>query len=313
MDATISRMNGILLYDPQFSGYDITFWNTLSGFPTIVSNKLRLNTCEILSFPILRNGDVEFTLTVPTAPTSGDTRTWGLKSPIFGNRGRIEFSISGATFSIVGYDELGTTAFISQTVPWDAGWTNTATRFRVRWSNSEIQFLVNDSVVARGAFQVGKLTLTSLPLSIHINNGNADNLDVSAVVVRRADSIEYIDPGLSRQLFKPQTIVDATNVAMGTTYYPTNGFYCAPYRHISVLLNTSGGVTTTFEVTFDGTNWQQIQGYYNNGSTEGMVASIVDGAGQVDFDDVHALAFRIKSVTADGTNAVRYQIMGKAL
>ncbi len=37
-------------YDPSRQGYDTTLWKTVTGTPTVASNKIRLNTAEILGY-----------------------------------------------------------------------------------------------------------------------------------------------------------------------------------------------------------------------------------------------------------------------
>lgn len=154
----------------------------------------RVNADEIATYdaysPII---DIEFPITVPAAPTSGDVRAWGLKSPGLGNRGRIEFDITGSVFSARPYDETGTLltvrspstgqALASNAITWDAAWTNTLVRYRIQHFNSRINFLINETVYAYTDVAAAN---PGIPNHGHIINSNADNMDVRAIIIRNA-------------------------------------------------------------------------------------------------------------------------------
>lgn len=173
---TISQAN--FTYDPQISAFNTTFWKTLSGTdPGITSNKIRINAREIATFGVYLFGDIEFTITVPAVPTAADARSWGFKSPSLGDRGRVEFDITGTTFSAKVGDNGGTVT--TTTIPWLSTYTNTATRFRISWTGQRVTFQVNELTVA-----TSDLTQSDIPLQTHVNNGNADNMDVTAIIWR---------------------------------------------------------------------------------------------------------------------------------
>lgn len=178
--------NNNVTFDPQIVGYDTTFWKTLSGTdPSISSNKVRINNREIASYSFYaQQGSYEYTLNVPTAPTAADVRSWGLKCPSLGNRGRIEFDVTDTTFSAKVFDDTGT-ALLNSPIAWSSAWTATDTRFRIDVTEFGIDFFINETNVAK----LETSNLPTLPVSLHIKNGNADNLDFTVLAVRRSTSL----------------------------------------------------------------------------------------------------------------------------
>ena len=182
---TVSRIQNVgFAYDPTISGYDTNFWKTISGSPAVSSNKIRLNAAEIATHSFYEGGVYRFNVTVPAAPTSGDSRAWGLKTPAFGNRSRIEFNISGAVFTVVFYDKDGTAAS-SKTITWDAAWTNAAAVYEIRVAEQTIEWWINNVRVHQYAFNIApnRKRMTE-PAAIHVVNSNADNMDITYIVVR---------------------------------------------------------------------------------------------------------------------------------
>lgn len=102
------------------------------------------------------------------------------------------------------------------------------------------------------------------------------------------------------------TQVNGTNLAAATNYYPdSTGIDMDGISDISVGMVCSGGVTITFEASHDGTNFTDITkaGYSLNTNATGA-ASFIDKTDIVDFDGIDTKRFRVKSVTADASNAV---------
>lgn len=190
VDVQITRNNDIFKYDPAVDNYsdgDIFKKVGGAGTPAISSGKLRLNAVEIISMESFKNAALVINMLIPTAPTAGDSRTWGFKSYNDGDLGRCEFVISGVNFTANVYDRAGT-LIAAKVINWNAAWTNTAARYRINISESNVFFSVNDVVVARFQDGVGReitagVKLRKLPVEIHINNVNADNVDVTSVAV----------------------------------------------------------------------------------------------------------------------------------
>lgn len=138
--------------------------------------------------------DIEMPLSVRTAPTLGDIRAWGLKTPGLGNRGRIEFDITDTVFSIRVYNETGTLqtvfnpmtgqALTNAAITWDAAWTNTIVRYRIQHLGDRINFLINESII--GFAKMPESTLPNLAQHAHILNTNSDDMEVAAIILRNA-------------------------------------------------------------------------------------------------------------------------------
>lgn len=170
-----------LVYDPSIVGYDTTIFKALSGAPAMSGSLLRLNAAEICTYGFWRRLIAEFTLTIPAAPTAGDVRAFGLKAPALGNRGRAEFTITGAVIAAVAYNDAGTLV-CNQTITWDVAWNNTPVRFKIDTKVGPAKFYINDTLVATAT---GK---SSIPTPLHINNANADALDMTAVMAKDGES-----------------------------------------------------------------------------------------------------------------------------
>jgi len=176
------------VYDPIIKQYDTTFWKSTTGTPAMSSNVLRFTSAAASSFLQHIFADVEFNLTVPAVPTSGDVRTWGLRNPSSDSLGAVYFKIAGTAFTAEVVDSNGNTK--SVTLTWSAGYTATATSYRFRWENDMIIFYINGVVVATiGTFEMPKNAIPENALALRIVNGNADNLDLNYLAVRRAASI----------------------------------------------------------------------------------------------------------------------------
>ena len=120
---------------------------------------------------------------------------------------------------------------------------------------------------------------------------------------------EEIDP--IGEHYLEEELVDDTDLGAATNYYPSStGAAMSDSNNFSIHAVTSGGVTTTVEGKIDdSTDWVDITpaGYRLDDNTTGN-ASFVDQTFILDFDNLHVRNVRIKSITADATNAVQYHI-----
>lgn len=241
MDVNITRESKAFVFDPPTFGFDTMYWSKISGTnPTVSGGDLLVNATEISSYPAYMGGDFEFTMNVPAVPTSGDVRAWGLKIPGLGNRGRIEFDITGAVFSLKVYTNAGV-ALLNQTVTWDAAWTATDTVFRILWQPFGIRFMIGTVTVAKLgiAGNVINSTNPNLPLSIHVNNANADNLKISDIVVQN--------------VVHASDAVGAPSVTVNVDEFPA----------AAALADATANPTTTQVAAdmmgFNGTTWDRIR------------------------------------------------------
>lgn len=174
------------LYDPVVKQFDTTFWKQVGGTTTISSNKMRFNAASAASYLQHIFADIEFVVNVPANPTAGDSRQWGFKNPSESTRGYIYFDITDTTFSLKIEDEFGNTYSLPLT--WSNGsYTGNDIAFRFRWEKDAINVFVNNALVT----VVPQSTIVPPvgPIAAYINNGNADNMDVKYMLVKRAASI----------------------------------------------------------------------------------------------------------------------------
>ncbi len=169
-------------YDCVIKQYDTVFWKTTAGAPAMSSTKLRLTSAAIASYLLHKFGDFEFGLNIPTTPSAGEAKHWGLRTPATDNPGAAYFEIAGAVFTAVSIDDGGNVQ--TTTLTWDAAYTAAETKFRIIWEADIVRFMINGSIVAT---HVTRVPRNELPL--RIVNADADNVDLGYVEVRQAASI----------------------------------------------------------------------------------------------------------------------------
>lgn len=103
------------------------------------------------------------------------------------------------------------------------------------------------------------------------------------------------------------SLVDSTNVAAATNYYPSSsGQDIIGFKNVNLIMACSGNVTATVEAG-DGTTWVDITksglSLLNNTSS---TATYVDQTDILQFKELQLRYIRVKSVTADASNAVKY-------
>lgn len=96
-------------YDPARQGYDTTLWKTVTGTPSVASNKIRLNTAKILGYGDLYKAETTFKINVPAAPVdatlvsgaaaTSDHTAWAAVSD-----GEFAITIDGVAYDITAID-----------------------------------------------------------------------------------------------------------------------------------------------------------------------------------------------------------------
>lgn len=198
MDVQITRPNQNWQYDPSKHGFSSgTFLKTISGTPAISSNKLRLNNSEISTLTAFSEGMFSFTLNIPTAPTAGDSRVFGITSSGNASVPVAVFTISGTTFSASVYDRVGTLV-ATKVCTWSSAWTAVDSIFSIRITERNVFFSVGTTIVARfddGADIKQTTQLTTAPLYVAIDNNNSDSMDLVLVSVHattKTDSVQAV-------------------------------------------------------------------------------------------------------------------------
>lgn len=187
MEVRNHNQNENFIYDPNISGNDDAFWKeitgTLTATGTAPSAVLRWTSAVAASYSFYRFADITFYLTVPVEPTIGHDRSWGFALPAAQGSLSILFIISGTTFS-VSVKDIDGNVFTSKTITWSASWTATPTKYQIRWFPQGLQFLIGDTIVhtyMRKNAPNREIPNTGLP--IYIKNDEADNMDLTAIIV----------------------------------------------------------------------------------------------------------------------------------
>jgi len=170
----------MVIYDVKMRGYDRSFWKALTGTPTIVANKLRLNAQETASYYQFLFGTFEFAVNVPAVPTAGDARKIGLINPSAPTKGSIYFEITGTTFRAVSYDDNGN---VERTV---LTWSGDGAEqiFKIEWEKDYIVFSLAGVALANHKSRIGKT-----PHALYLINGNADNMDSGYFLVKETGKL----------------------------------------------------------------------------------------------------------------------------
>mgnify|MGYP006921294973 CR=1 FL=1 len=188
----LERGNDNLTYCPVVDGYTSgVFWTTVVGTPAISTAFLRFTNASAYTVSrYTKDLDIEFVLTVPVAPTGGQARKWGLFLPCMGNRGACYFEVAGAVFRVRSYANDGTTLLVNQVVTFDPAWATAPIAYRIRKSAGSVEFFINNVSVSQ-QFMVDPAVPVdvNIPLAIAIDNGTADNLDLTSLMLRGASNL----------------------------------------------------------------------------------------------------------------------------
>lgn len=180
MDTRIVRAGDLYRYESSVNGYSTTtHWYTLTGTPTIAADLLVFNEDGAQSLVYSTYGKLEIRASIPTVPTTGDSRFWGFKSEMQGDESRIEFAIVDDEFLIQVYDEAGT-LIVSRVCEWNDDWTATQVRWGIRRTERDVYFTADEVLVAS---ITNKDKMSRIPMPHYILNENADDLTVSVVTI----------------------------------------------------------------------------------------------------------------------------------
>ncbi len=179
-----------LSYDPIIKGLDASFWKTIAATVSVSSNKIRLASGgNIASYTQFKYGKFQFAVNVPTTPSAGEAKKWGLLLPAKATKGSMYFEITGTTFRAVSYDEDGTAE--TTTVTWSS-YEAVETLYEIEWGPESggtagyVIFKINGTAVATHKTRVGHI---ALPL--YLINSDADNTDIGYLSIKEVAS--YVD------------------------------------------------------------------------------------------------------------------------
>lgn len=163
-------------------GLDASFWKTLTATVSVASNKIRVTSGgEIASYTQFKYGVFRFALNVPTTPSAGEAKKWGLLLPGAPTVGSAYFEITGATFRAVSYDEDGT----AQTTTLTWGGEAAEQVFEIEWEKEYVIFKRAGTAVATHMTRVG-----NVPLALYLINSDADNTDLGYITIK--ETAQYV-------------------------------------------------------------------------------------------------------------------------
>lgn len=167
-------------YDPQRQGYDTVLWKTISGTPTVLAGNLILNKAIILHYGDAMRAMVEFRLSIPSSPSSGNYRSFGFAQ--INIDAKAVFDITDGVFSAKVKSENGNET--TEVLPWNPAWTNNDTVFKVSWQGYEAVFFINNIEYAK----IRTDNVPKVPMSIFIENDTVDNMTVKSVILSHAQN-----------------------------------------------------------------------------------------------------------------------------
>lgn len=197
------------LYDPAVSGFDSVFLkgDTADLSVDTVRNALKIGDTGLVgsvsSYKKFLFGDFEFAMNIDSlSPDSNDSEKYfGLRNRGDTlNRGAMYFdlsydtetgdsSVNARSFRAVAYDEAGNRQ--EKDITWDTDWGGggRTARFRIRWEQDQVQFLVNDTIYATlGDRPDGKISVyqlnNTIPQAIRISNRSLDTTTASCTALK---------------------------------------------------------------------------------------------------------------------------------
>lgn len=175
-----------LTYDPHIFGYSANFFYAVGGTVNIATGgKIRVSGGSAYSKVLSLHGNTTMKLTVPTAPTAGDSRIFGFYSWVHGNKNAAYFFISGTNFYVRSYDEDGTVE--QTTVTWLAAWTNAATNYEIRKRIDKVEFYINGAKVAAHFTYIPRQNL----MPMYWSNSNSDSLYIDLIEIVNARKLDF--------------------------------------------------------------------------------------------------------------------------
>lgn len=154
------------VYDALVKGFDSSFWATVAGSPSFVSPSVLINAATIATYVQPNLGIFTFNLKIPTIPTSGDVRSWGIKNPSTDDEILFVIEDDALIARVTGQTDVVLDSDIISTDAQD---------FQITWNPESIGFSIDGVGVA--AFE----TILNVPMSVYIDNQNADDIEMQSV------------------------------------------------------------------------------------------------------------------------------------
>lgn len=199
-------------YDPIREGYDDSAWRTLYGAPVVAASYLDLSQSSILHYGDIARCDLTMCVNIPSTPTGGEERAWGLASYNSSNYAR--FRISGENF----YAETSNGTTTTQVaITWQSNavetWEGNDTQYRILWEGGTAKFYIND--VQRAV--ITDVSVTGDPMSLYFKNDNLDNFFIRWINVKNIQFF-YMHTGVENAAVIPAVYEsDSVSIAESTS------------------------------------------------------------------------------------------------
>ena len=224
-------------YDPQRQGYDTTLWRRLYGQPTVQGNELKLTNSATIHYADIIRCEIVFNLSIPAAPAAGASRSFGLQ--LLNKGAYILFDITDTVFSAKTSDGTNSS---SSAITWQSSWTAATAQYRIVWEAGTAKFYVN------GTFQaaITDVSVVGDPMSVYLENGMADSLSVSYIVVK---GIQYyiLTQGPEDSTFEILLLLnDSVSISESVTVFQSN---MTPSVSDAITITENVNITQVFDVS----------------------------------------------------------------
>jgi len=289
-------------FDPARDGLDSSRWETLGGTPTVTGSTITLNQASIIEKSDISRGAVRFKLTIPVAPTAGQSRTFGFKNNV--NKTEAVFIVSGTAFTAKVTDEDGNTD--SETLTFSDDWVGDDKIFEIRVSPSQARFYIEGvPVAAFGAWNDTAETggAPRSAMSIYLDNSCDDDLELWGYHLNGAEIYEM------SSIPSDITVTTVTDPGTGTSYahYQNNSFTttnikASPGRVYSATITNTTAEDRYFQLFNTATT--------PTGGATATYKCLVPANGAVvlgqDFFGLNGMEFDVGIAVANSTTAATY-------
>jgi hypothetical protein len=153
---------------------------------------LVFNNAEAVHYGDIVQGELTLSLIIPSFGELSDRRSFGFRHPAKRRNGFGEDEIAGIYFDIVGdLFKVCARGVNGEPDQMDepiigTSWINQPTRFGIRWEAGQARFLMDGVVIY--TLGLGDVGLASTPMSVFVKNGNSDDMLLSYLEVKGAQS-----------------------------------------------------------------------------------------------------------------------------
>jgi len=147
----------------------------------MADNYLVFNDAEAVHYGDAVKGTYLMEVVIPTEPTAGDARKFGLYSK---NRDvGIYFEVTGTTFRGVAVDG-NKNKEVTEDIEFNSAWAGAPIEYKIIWEAGRAELYVDRVHRATVDFSEDDLALAVHPMSLYIYNGNSDDMLVGAIEAR---------------------------------------------------------------------------------------------------------------------------------